>query len=187
MRTDEPLIMLSEVDHVCSLAVSFEHVPDQEMSVSVGPLVDGFISSFPCCKVSAVIHDTRKLNASGYGPVAPKNIKSDNPFQFEYGCWFICSEKPLGMKFAECNKMLGWGARIPFGNWRSDFTRWAADILQRTGASCIAVMDVDNSRLTICFWPADKQEILGHVKPIAEKLGLRISTENTEKRKQRAE
>jgi len=137
-------------------------------------IIDSFIESFPHRQISQV-EDQKKQKSPSTAVVYAVNIKTDIPFEFYYGSWFVCSENPLDLTFEEHNELLGCYSGIPSGNWRGGFAQWAGKVLQSTKVICFGIMDVDDSELTVCFWPVEAKVIESHLEPIMNKYGLKIS------------
>ena len=193
MRNELISITLSEVDGIGLLSFTSEFFYSGKLRKRLLPedyeylesdfvrditiIIDSFIESFPHRQISQVGYQQRQKSPST-AVVDAVNIHTDTLFEFHYGSWFVCSENPLDLTFEEHNELLGYYAKIPSGNWRGGFARWAATALQSTKAACFGIMDEDNSYLTVCFWPVEAKVIESHLEPIMKKHGLKISKQN---------
>jgi len=186
--TDKDLsIVLGEATGVRLLTFWFAYFPEEQMR-DLASIVDAFIQSFPYQQISRLEYLKRRRTSSA-GPEVV-NVQADSFFELEegewyadQGCWFVCSEHPLGLTFEEHNELMGYSANIPDSDWRGGFSRCASKVLQSTRATCFGIIDVDSSYLTVCFWPVEQQVIESHLEPILHKHGLRIcsSAEAAEK------
>lgn len=191
MRNELISITLSEVDGIGLLSFTSEFFYSGKLRKRLLPedyeymesdffrditiIIDSFIESFPHRQISQIESQIKQKSPSSVQVVDAVNIQTDTSFEFHYGSWFVCSENPLDLTFKKHNELLGCYARIPSGNWRGGFARWAATVLQSSKVTCFGTMDVDDSYLTVCFWPVEAKVIESHLEPIMNKYGLKIS------------